>query len=400
MKNQFKVFIASALLFFNSAGFAAEILVQSGDPGTSSVGSWSPATAATMPLNGNPGMYAIVGGSADNYTFTATILEDNTYTVETWNTCYSPRSHSVLHELSYPGGLSTFVLDQDCNTDPFVGQWRTLGAYSFMAGDTVALTIGDQGSNNSYIGATAMRLTYEATANPDPDPQPEPEPEPQPSQSAMFDFDCALIPIDGLLTYNPEANPNVGAFCGKYSARITDNSNNRTLFYNGDQGRLDGLVVSIPFEAILYNVGIAPLDNQEAAHAHSSDAYMFAGLHVHHPDFNNVNSAHLVVGQRGGVQNTVEGKRTKDGYSWADDVGSVLPDGRADLRVTVDAQGALRAFYRLPGASAWIEYALPGEPPSFGTSGNVIVGIITYAFYSAGLPFQGVADSFEIITVE
>ena len=158
-----------------------------------------------------------------------------------------------------------------------------------------------------------------------------------------------------------------------------------------------------PFEAILRNVGTAPVNQPLQAHVSvSPDAFNFVGLHIHHLDYNNINSAHMVVGQRGSVLNTIEGKKTVNGVSAVNDAGNnILPNGRADIRLNVDANGHITAYWQLPNLSGdpandnWTAYRgtgeLPSSNPQWGTGNQVIVGIITYAFYSRGLPFWGVA---------
>ncbi|MCG8669452.1 MAG: hypothetical protein MI867_08555 [Pseudomonadales bacterium] len=470
-----------------STALAADITIHTGDPGTSSTGYWYSATAATMPVEGNRGMYSSVSSTVNTYTFQAVMPETNDYTIEVYNTCYSPRSTQVQHTISSDSRSASHTLNQDCQTDPYVGQWRTLDEMSFSAGESVSVTISTEGSNNRYVGAAAVRFTYDESSaqinNPpnlsvsttnitvnrgdvinlsasaidaedgdisssvrwysslqqsigstysvtaqsedfviqayvtdsgglESDTARISVTVNNPASSMLsFDFNCVLVPLinsSGLQNYNASALPDVGSMCGRYTAQVNDNSGDKTLFFNGAQGRLDGVTVSYPFEAVLRNVGIAPVDQPTQPHVVSGSAYNFVGLHVHHVDFNNINSSHLVVGQRGNTINTIEGKMTRYGNSNQNDAGhNVLPNGRADLRLTMDADGNILAFWQLPNLSQdpaednWIPYGgdgrLPGTNPEWGNSGQVIVGIITYAYSEAGVPFWGVAEHLEII---
>jgi hypothetical protein len=111
-----------------------------------------------------------------------------------------------------------------------------------------------------------------------------------------------------------------------------------------------------------------------------------------------------VVGQRGSTQNTIEGKMTQNGSSSQNDLGpNLLPEGRADIRIDGNADGTLTVYWQSPNLSLdnsdnWILYngtgQLPGQQPIWGQS--VYVGLITYAYEQAGVPFLGVADSFEV----
>lgn len=471
---------------------AAEIRLETGDPGTSSTGIWRNASGATMPLDGNRGLYAIVGGEVETYRFDVTLPETTDYTLQIFNTCYSPRSSQVTHWLDTGLGRETFVLDQDCRSDPYVGQWRTLGTYAWNANDNVQLTITTEGSNQSYVGVTAIRYLYNDEVPPEPPTENQPpalvlsasqvtvqaggilalsasandaEDGDLSSQvqwqtpsatgnganfsviagnddfsvtvsvvdsaglsvsqqipvtvvaaqarNRRFEFACVtgeLTPLN-LSAFNAAALPHVGAMCGRYTAQLTNNDSNQTLFYHQDQGRLDGIVATYPLDAILRNVGIAPVDQPLQAQVTPQSAYNFVGLQIHHSDFNSVNSAHMVVGQRGTIQNTIEGKTTVNGMSRVNDIGhQQLVNGRADIRIQIDASGQVSAYWQAPNLSgdssqdAWIPYRgtgiLPGSTPDWGPSRQVLVGIITYAYYSNGLPFWGVADTLEIIEHE
>src|SRR4029079_9065042 len=118
---------------------------QAGGVGTTQTGSWD-TSWATMPYNGNPGMYTAAGNNA-TYTFAPTFPQTATYAVEVYNTCYTPRSHNVTHVIKHAGGSTVQIVEQDCQLDPYVGQWRPLGSYTFNAGNTGGLTIYSAGSS-------------------------------------------------------------------------------------------------------------------------------------------------------------------------------------------------------------------------------------------------------------
>ncbi len=127
-----------------SNSFAAEIIVVAGDANTSTTGRWNYASSATMPYEGNRGMYALSSGIS-TYTFTPALPQTTDYIVEVYNSCYSPRSNQVIHTISHAEGTIDHVIEQDCQLDPHVGQWRTLGTYSFQAGNLGSVTINTSG---------------------------------------------------------------------------------------------------------------------------------------------------------------------------------------------------------------------------------------------------------------
>ncbi|MEQ8906773.1 hypothetical protein [Ekhidna sp.] len=217
-----------------------------------------------------------------------------------------------------------------------------------------------------------------------------------------FDGSGALVDYT---TNNASALPNVQQVDGRYRAELTENSENQTLHFNEEQGRLDAKLVSFPFEFIARNIGIGTLGDSQIAPAHSGEPYNFAGVQVHVLDLNDPNSAHVVVGHRGATGFTIEGKNTLNGSSSVDDIGAnTVPDGRADIRIVGNENQTLTVYWQTPNpdpanqSDDWQLYNgtgnLPGQAPTFAE--DVYVGLITYAFYTAGVPFVGTCDQIEI----
>lgn len=227
--------------------------------------------------------------------------------------------------------------------------------------------------------------------------------------SGAKDRDRVVVRRQMPKTHNAMSLPDVSFADGQYRARLVDNANNITTHFDQSQGRLDYWEVKLPFEAVVRNVGIAPLNNASAAHGFVDSAYNFAGLQVHVPELDEASSAHVVVGHRGNAAGfTIEAKNTVEGYSLVNDIGANrVPVARADLRLVGDASGQLKIYWQLPrsseemGTDRWIPYGVngnfPGSLPDLGRSGDtVLVGLITYAYFEQGIPFMGVADSIQI----
>jgi hypothetical protein len=212
-------------------------------------------------------------------------------------------------------------------------------------------------------------------------------------------------PLIGYVTNNPNALPDVGRVEGRYRANLIDNTNDVTLHYHQAQGRLDAKLVTFPFEVIARNIGIGTQGNSQTAPAPVPNNYVFAGVQVHVAELSEPTSAHVVVGHRGDTHFTIEGKTTRNGQSSVNDDGAnVLPLGRADIRIVGHADRTLSVQWQAPNpapgvtADAWKPYRgtgkLPGDPqPTFGDS--VYVGLITYAYGQAGIPFVGTCDALE-----
>ena len=211
-------------------------------------------------------------------------------------------------------------------------------------------------------------------------------------------------PLEGWVTNNAGALPQVARVDGRYRADLLDNTGNVTLHYHQDQGRLDAKALSFPFEVVVRNIGIGTTADAQSAPPPTGDPYIFAGVQVHTLDFEVRDSAHVVVGHRGPTHFTVEGKNTVGGVSSVNDAGAdIVPAGRADLRIEGLGDRSLRVSWQLPNpnpgtqADAWTLYngtgGLPGPTAAFGPT--VYVGLITYAFEQTGVPFVGTADAVE-----
>ncbi len=135
------------------------IVVDNGEPGTSSVGNWQPALAASEHF-GSVSVFAQGdgGNTASSYRFTPTVITPGDYEVSVWNSCFSPREHAVPHIVQYDGGQAEIAVDQDCVTGPH-GDWHVLGTFPFAAGEDGYVEISNLGLGGyGYIGADAVRL--------------------------------------------------------------------------------------------------------------------------------------------------------------------------------------------------------------------------------------------------
>jgi hypothetical protein len=211
-------------------------------------------------------------------------------------------------------------------------------------------------------------------------------------------------PLLGYTTNNPDSLPEIARVGGRYRANLTDNTANITLHFHDDQGRLDAKLLTFPFEVIARNIGIGTQADSQVAPPSDNNPYLFAGVQVHVPDLESRNSTHVVVGHRGGAENTVEGKNTVNGSSSVNDDGTnIVPDGRADIRIVGNADHTLTVYWQVPNldpanqADNWESYgadgSLPLPAPTYGD--QVYVGLITYAYNSAGVPFVGTCDGLE-----
>lgn len=222
--------------------------------------------------------------------------------------------------------------------------------------------------------------------------------------SGSFDDFSGNGALIGYTVNNENSLPDVSRVNNRYRANLTNNSSNITLHYNAAQGRLDAKQATFPFEVIARNIGIGSQSNSQLTPSSPSSQYIFAGIQIHVLDLASRNSSHVVVGHRGSTSFTIEGKNTVNSNSSVNDEGAnIAPLGRSDIRIIGNANRTLTVYWQQPnlngGTDNWQLYRntgqLPGTAPTYGA--RVYVGLITYAQGSAGLPFVGTSDSFQII---
>lgn len=217
-----------------------------------------------------------------------------------------------------------------------------------------------------------------------------------------FDTEGDLVDY---ITNNASALPDVASVSGRYKATLDDNTDNITLHFNMDQGRIDAKLVAFPFEFIARNIGIGTSDDSQTAPVPNNGPYLFAGVQVHDTDFNSINSSHVVVGHRGNTGYTIEGKNTLNGDSSVNDIGAnTVPEARGDIRIVGTTDRTLTVSWQTPNLDYentddnWMLYNetgnLPGTAPTY--DNEVYVGLITYAFGQNGVPFVGTCDAIQI----
>ena len=163
---------------------------------------------------------------------------------------------------------------------------------------------------------------------------------------------------------------------------------------------------AIPNEYVFYNIGVGPTSDPRDDLSYSSGAINFAGLIVH--DANTATNSYMfaVVGHRGAsAQSTVETKSTVTGSSNVADEGTdIFGTGvtHGDLAVALHNDGRALFKFKDVSASTWTYInsgtgLTPATRPNLGTGGDeVLVGFISYAQGTTGVPFVGSADSFDV----
>ncbi|HMR01234.1 MAG TPA: hypothetical protein PKA32_02480, partial [Candidatus Gracilibacteria bacterium] len=221
-----------------------------------------------------------------------------------------------------------------------------------------------------------------------------PDPDPTPTPSGVYDTFDGSGGLDPAKwdTYNA-ADPSrleITQNGGRYYADLKGDADpQQTLWYNGNEGRMDYQTFTGDFEFIVRNIGLDSFSG-------SSWEYQLCGLSVWQSP---LNYEFAVIGNRGETYSTLEYKITNAGSSTQNDIGAnSFPTGKGDLRV-VRSGSNVDFYYKQPSASSWtlIDHdSLFANRINFGT-GAVRVGLITYGF-SYPDPFICTADQVEIPT--
>ena len=135
---------------FNAGNVFADVIIDNGDPETSSTGEWKISGGADS--FGDDSYWSRNGST---YTWTFTPTESGYHEVSMWWTEWSSRSTNVPIEIEYAGGTDTVYINQQTNG----GQWNPIKQYYFDAGVSYNITILSQPDPLS-TSADAVQFIY------------------------------------------------------------------------------------------------------------------------------------------------------------------------------------------------------------------------------------------------
>jgi len=165
MKTQFFVRAISCALFLSAALvngglFAQPVVMNDGDPGTTSLGTWSASTQASeMPYAGS----ALYADESGTYTFNPD-LAPGTYRVSLWWTTRPHLSRGAPVTVLTTAGKVSMEVNQGTNG----GQWNLLGTYDLDSTAYVRLSVG--GSNKLTCADAVMFEPVGQSSQPPPTP--------------------------------------------------------------------------------------------------------------------------------------------------------------------------------------------------------------------------------------
>ena len=114
---------------------SAEVVIDSGGPGTSSTGWWDVSGAS-----GSYGANSVWSRDGSTYSWNFTPTASGNYEVSMWWTTWPSRSSKVPVDIRHAGGTTRVTIDQQQNG----GRWNSLGLYSFAAGVSYTVTVTSQ----------------------------------------------------------------------------------------------------------------------------------------------------------------------------------------------------------------------------------------------------------------
>jgi lysophospholipase L1-like esterase len=115
----------------------ADIIIDNGDPGTSSTGTWRVSGAPNPFEPADPNATSLWARGNDSYTWRFTADATGTYEVQMWHTYTSTRGANVPVDVRHASGTDRVYVDQRFDA----GQWNSLGTYSFNAGTGYSITL-------------------------------------------------------------------------------------------------------------------------------------------------------------------------------------------------------------------------------------------------------------------
>lgn len=140
-----------ALIITVDANVPNDIIIDSGDPETSAIGSWGVSGVA----GGYDGdsLYG-KGTGEDSYRYTPDIAVTGQYRIYAWWTAHSNRSSQAAYSIQHADGITPVVVNQQVAG----AQWNELGVFTLAAGSGGFVEVSD--ANGPFVIADAIKLEF------------------------------------------------------------------------------------------------------------------------------------------------------------------------------------------------------------------------------------------------
>jgi len=142
---------------------AADEIIDNGDPGTSSTGTWAVSGGPDPYDPADPDATSLWSRDGSTYTWTFTPTEAGAHEIRMWWTAYASRANSIPVTIEHAAGTETVTVNQQTGG----GQWNSLGTYTFAAGVSydVTITAVPGGTANYSTCADAVQAVYRPDLN-------------------------------------------------------------------------------------------------------------------------------------------------------------------------------------------------------------------------------------------
>ena len=157
-------FFFTLFLFFSPvSGSLADVVIDDGDPGTSSTGVWGISGGSNPWDPDAPEAVSLWSRNGATYSWTFTPADTGNHEVSMWWTGWSSRSTSIPVEIEHWQGTDRITINQQQNG----GQWNRLGTYAFEAGESYTISITAQpGPTSTCADAVKLEFLPETNASP------------------------------------------------------------------------------------------------------------------------------------------------------------------------------------------------------------------------------------------
>jgi len=147
----FLLFVVAIALFLGlgSTCAFADVIIDNGEPGTTSAGTWS-VSGGSQPY-GADSLWARNGAK---YTWQIDSQPAGIYEVLMWWSGWSSRAASIPVAISHFDGTATLTINQKQNA----GMWNSLGTYYFDSGGSVTITAASGSTVSTCADAVWFRL--------------------------------------------------------------------------------------------------------------------------------------------------------------------------------------------------------------------------------------------------
>lgn len=288
------------------------IIVDNGEPGSSSTGSWSPSSLSGS--FGSPSVFAgSVAGSTPSatYTFSPSLPARGNYDIYLRWTADPNRATNTPVDVAFPDGIRTFAINQELNH----ATWVLLTNIAAEAGNTSSITFRNNGANGNVV-ADAVQFV----------PRPSPL---APDSENLSEY--TLVPVDDHFDGTALDTARWSTFLGRSEYHVGSGLLHTKLRYIGTVPIGSATTADLENEANWTQGGIIadhaqkfgyhearlrlpqiPARGVDTAYWHAATDELLNGYEIDAPEFFHKDSSGIANNYAFGVWDHIDGDRTWD----------------------------------------------------------------------------------------